>query len=71
LGYGFGNSAAFQTLVLLILLVFVVGAMPVLISMTVKVLLKRRRQGVRRGFEVKRNTGETPVLLKERENDHG
>jgi hypothetical protein len=24
-----------------------------------------------RGFEVKRTTGETPVLLKERENDHG
>ena len=24
-----------------------------------------------RGFEVKSNTGSTPVLLKERENDHG
>jgi hypothetical protein len=30
-----------------------------------------RRRKDRRGFEVKRNTGETPVPLKERENDHG
>jgi hypothetical protein len=70
-GYGFGNSAAFQVLVLLILLVFVVGALPVLVSITVKLLLRKRRQGVRRGFEVKRTTGPTPVLMKERDDDHG
>lgn len=71
MGYGFGNSAAFQILILLILFVFVVGAMPVLVSLTVGFLLKRRRQRVRRGFEVKRTMGQPPVLMKERENDHG
>ena len=36
--------------------------------------VERRRERLRqkwRGFEVKRNTGEEPVVKKERETDHG
>ena len=33
--------------------------------------LLRERRKAGRGFEVKRTTGQTPVLMKERENDHG
>jgi len=34
-------------------------------------IIRNERRRRSRGFEVKTSTGETPVLLKERENDHG
>ena len=34
-------------------------------------LRELRHREMRRGFEVKQTTGETPVLREERENDHG
>ena len=33
--------------------------------------IKQRRREAIRGFEVKLNTGDEPVIEKERENDHG
>jgi hypothetical protein len=51
--------------VLMLLLVIVPGVF-------INVWLTRREQAKKqRGFEVKLNTGETPVPLREKDNDHG
>ena len=52
-------------LVVLLLFWIAVVLVPLII-----VRIRRRRKQRSRGFEVKLNTGETPVL-REKENDHG
>jgi hypothetical protein len=56
-------------------LLLLTGAIVCLIGLTFVTawlfVRSRERRLAERGFEVKLNAGDTPVLLKERENDHG
>jgi hypothetical protein len=59
---------------LMLLLAPVVFAAMIGIPIGLSLWMVRRRERDRKrsvGFEVKRTTGETPVLIKERDDDHG
>lgn len=64
MGYGF-STTNIVVLLYLILAVVAIAALPIVISLAMKSLTRRRPQGVRRGFEVKRTTGETPAPREE------
>jgi hypothetical protein len=49
-------------------IVFVAGLIPTVLGV---MRLQPAKRAQRRGFEVKTNAGEEPVIKKEREHDHG